>query len=60
VDSAYVHIVSNETIQGIELGDLDVGHKVQVADMTSTLLSRCVRLQSRHMAVSLVTILGIL
>jgi phosphoserine aminotransferase len=40
-DAAYVHIVSNETIEGIELGDLDVNHKIQVADMTSTLLSRC-------------------
>lgn len=38
--AAYLHIVSNETIEGIELGDIDVGKAVLVTDMTSTLLSR--------------------
>ena len=40
-DAAYVHIVTNETIDGVELGDPDVGDAVLVSDMTSTLLSRC-------------------
>jgi len=40
-DSAYVHVCLNETISGIALNeDPDVGDKVLVADMTSTLLSR--------------------
>jgi hypothetical protein len=39
--AAYVHIVSNETIQGVELGDIDLPGSVIAADMTSTLLSRC-------------------
>eukprot|EP00892_Ulva_mutabilis_P010776 jgi/Ulvmu1/8070/UM004_0307.1 len=38
--AAYLHIVSNETIEGLELPDVDVGDAVLVADMTSTLLSR--------------------
>lgn len=39
--AAFLHIVTNETIEGLELPDIDVGDAVLVADMTSTLLSRC-------------------
>jgi phosphoserine aminotransferase len=43
-----VHIVTNETIDGIELGDPDVGEAVLVSDMTSTLLSRCAPMRCSH------------
>lgn len=40
-DAAYVHIVSNETIHGVEYFDApDVGGVPLVADMSSTILSR--------------------
>ncbi|MCX7563627.1 3-phosphoserine/phosphohydroxythreonine transaminase [Xanthomonadaceae bacterium XH05] len=40
-DAAYVHIVSNETIHGVEYFDApDVGDAVLVADMSSNILSR--------------------
>lgn len=40
-DAAYVHIISNETIGGVEyFDDPDVGTTPLVADMSSTLLSR--------------------
>jgi phosphoserine aminotransferase len=40
-DAAYVHVISNETIGGVELfDDPDVGATPLVADMSSTLLSR--------------------
>jgi phosphoserine aminotransferase len=40
-DAAYVHIISNETIGGVEcFDDPDVGSTPLVADMSSTLLSR--------------------
>jgi len=39
--SKYVHITSNETMHGLEfLEDPDIGDRILVADMTSTLLSR--------------------
>jgi hypothetical protein len=40
VQMCAVHIVTNETIDGVEMGDPDVGEHVLVSDMTSTLLSR--------------------
>jgi phosphoserine aminotransferase len=40
-DAAYVHIIANETIGGVEFHDIpDVGGVPLVADMSSTLLSR--------------------
>jgi phosphoserine aminotransferase len=40
-DSKYVHITGNETMHGLEfLEDPDLGDRILVADMTSTLLSR--------------------
>ena len=40
-DSAYVHFTPNETIVGVEFHDVpDVGSRVLVADMSSTILSR--------------------
>lgn len=40
-DSAYVHFTPNETIGGVEFHDVpDLGSKVLVADMSSTILSR--------------------
>lgn len=40
-DSAYVHFTPNETIGGVEFHDVpDVGGRVLVADMSSTILSR--------------------
>ncbi len=40
-DSAYVHIVGNETIGGVEFHDIpDVGSTPLVADLSSTLLSK--------------------
>lgn len=45
-DSAYVHICLNDTISGLEfLDDPDIGDKLLVADCTSTLLSRPVRVE---------------
>ncbi len=39
--SAYVHLTSNETIQGVEFRDFpDVGDRPMVADMSSDILSR--------------------
>jgi phosphoserine aminotransferase len=40
-DSAYVHIAPNETIGGVEYHDIpDLGDRVLVGDMSSTILSR--------------------
>jgi phosphoserine aminotransferase len=40
-DSAYVHFTPNETIGGVEFHELpDLGSRVLVADMSSTILSR--------------------
>ena len=40
-DSAYVHFTPNETIGGVEFHDVpDLGARVLVADMSSTILSR--------------------
>lgn len=40
-DAAYVHHVSNETIGGLEFLEIpDVGNRLLVADMSSTILSR--------------------
>ncbi len=40
-DAAYVHITTNETIHGVEMGDIpDVGAVPLVADMSSDILSR--------------------
>jgi len=40
-DSAYVHFTPNETIGGVEFHDVpDLGSRVLVADMSSTILSR--------------------
>ena len=40
-DSAYVHITPNETIGGVEYHDIpDLGDRVLVGDMSSTILSR--------------------
>ena len=40
-DAAYVHLTSNETIQGIQWRDFpDVGDRPLVADMSSDILSR--------------------
>lgn len=40
-DSKYVHICSNETIQGVEFQDApDIGGRVLISDMSSNILSR--------------------
>jgi len=45
-DSAYVHFTPNETIGGVEFHDVpDLGSRVLVADMSSTILSRPIDVQ---------------